>query len=470
MIRFFLLFLMAAAGVAQEAPLASPGAPNPNRYLLVVEVSKSMERLDRNLRQTFFDLVYSGLNGHMVPGDSYGVWLYGEENNTAFPMQIWEPKDRLGLASKATLYLKGSEYQGKARLDKVISDLAAVLSSVRDVTILFLTDGNTPMHGTPFDAKINAVYARDRDEMRLAGKPFITVLVARDGGIAAWGVYHVPQEIALPRRVPKPAPTTETTSPPPTTQEPVADEGPAANKPEVVNQQPRREPIIINKETMAAEKAQSEAGAEAALTKTNSATAEQISGSGSISTASAVPVDTNPDRSAAPAVEQSETKRVAAPVQPPKAPAASSNAAPDEVTPALVPPDARVIPAATGLADAPSQANDPAVAQTNPPTAEETQAPAALSSTASLSAQNDGQGGSDGSAGPKPEANMAAASETAGAAEPVQANEGGRSDAATRYLWFAGGLFLLAVAIGYVMYRFNSREERSLITRSMNRR
>ena len=52
------------------------------RFLFIVDTSAAMKPLDKPVRETLFDLIYSGVRGNMTNGDTYGVWLVGEQNDT----------------------------------------------------------------------------------------------------------------------------------------------------------------------------------------------------------------------------------------------------------------------------------------------------------------------------------------------------------------------------------------------------
>ena len=83
-----LLFLLLHLTPALSAPLAA----NSNRFLLLLDTSLAMKPLETAQREATFDLVYSGLRGQMTNGDTYGLWLAGEKNDTSFPMESWKLK------------------------------------------------------------------------------------------------------------------------------------------------------------------------------------------------------------------------------------------------------------------------------------------------------------------------------------------------------------------------------------------
>jgi hypothetical protein len=158
-----------------------------------------MQKLDFANRQTLFDLIYLGIDHQIQPRDTFGIWtmntrIYAGE----YPMQVYDPEKLLELASRATFFLKSKKYTGKCEMELCIFSTCSMLSKVKDVNILILTDGSTPMRGTPFDETINLAYKNRAAEQRKTGKPFITTLVLRGGAITQAIVTLPGEDIDLP--------------------------------------------------------------------------------------------------------------------------------------------------------------------------------------------------------------------------------------------------------------------------------
>src|SRR5215510_12450002 len=65
-------------------------APTGNRFLLVIETSKEMQKRAAGLGGTVDQLIRSGMQGQARPGDTLGVWTYNETLNAGqFPLQTW---------------------------------------------------------------------------------------------------------------------------------------------------------------------------------------------------------------------------------------------------------------------------------------------------------------------------------------------------------------------------------------------
>jgi hypothetical protein len=230
-------------------------ARSADRFLFIVDTSSSMKPLDNVVRETTFDFIYSGLHGHMTNGDTYGIWLVNNENDTSFAMETWRPKYNVELGARASVHVKEHGFKGKARLDVAIAEAVRILKRVHDLTIVLLSNGETPIAGTPFDEEINARYRELAPVMKKAKLTLNTVLVAQDGAIVAWTVNTPESLIEVPYVAPKPpkpeiaAAKTNTVLAPSNLLDSAATTPVEPPKPRIASN-----PIIITKETVAQEK------------------------------------------------------------------------------------------------------------------------------------------------------------------------------------------------------------------------
>src|SRR5687768_11600772 len=135
MIKYGLVIFLATAITGQPAITTAPRkGPEGNRFLFIVDTSSSMKRLEHAGRQVVFDLVFSGIEGRMQPGDTFGVWTFEHEvKGGVFPVQVWTPEKSRDLASQVGRFLK-EELGGRAsRLDVAITNAERIVKSVRDV-------------------------------------------------------------------------------------------------------------------------------------------------------------------------------------------------------------------------------------------------------------------------------------------------------------------------------------------------
>src|SRR5260370_2440810 len=191
-------------GAGAVCPRRNPATPpkrpaDGNRFLFVVATSQSMERFEHSGRQAVFDLIYSGIDSQMRAGDTYGVWPFSDQTRAGvFPIQVWNPKATLQLASRVGVFLEAQKYGNGARLDRVMANLLPLIRSVKDVNVLIISDGESRLKGTPFDDRINSTAQKISFNARRAKKPLVTTLVASNGKIISGSVVIAGEPVKLP--------------------------------------------------------------------------------------------------------------------------------------------------------------------------------------------------------------------------------------------------------------------------------
>jgi hypothetical protein len=207
------LLLCLSLGAPQ---LAAQPAVSSSRYLLIVDTSGSMQRRAKGMLSTVQDLLASGMQGQLRRGDTLGVWTFNEELYTGrFPLQVWEPEEQRAIGRRALAFLKAQHYAKQPNLDKVIPALDHVVKDSEVITVILISAGDANIHGTPFDGRINDVYARWRNEQPKARKPLVTVLRARNGKIANCSVTPAPGPVEILPLPPPEAPVVRTEKPAP---------------------------------------------------------------------------------------------------------------------------------------------------------------------------------------------------------------------------------------------------------------
>jgi hypothetical protein len=172
--------------------------PSGNRFLFVVETSAEMSRLEHGGRQAVFDLVYSGVEGRMSKGDTYGIWTFNQNVYAGvYPMQVWDSQRNLEHASAVGRFLKVQKYEKEPNLTNVVKYLQMVARTVKDVNVFLVTDGSSTITGTPFDELINGSYRTNRTQVREAKRPLVTTLVARNGEFTGASVSFAGEKLTL---------------------------------------------------------------------------------------------------------------------------------------------------------------------------------------------------------------------------------------------------------------------------------
>lgn len=253
--------LLLALGLAAPA-LFAQHATSSNRFLFIIDTSAALKPLEMPLRETVFDLIYSGARGRMTNGDTYGVWLVNDQNDTSFQMESWKPKHNVELAAKAVAHVKDHGLKGKARLDVALADAHRIIQNVDDLTVILVSNGETSITGTPFDEAINARFAELAPQMKRAKATLNTALVAQNGAFVAWAVNSPEFLIEIPSVAPQPKPVkvelvvAKMNASVPAPAETVAVAVVSVMPPTAVVEKPRVvvAPIIITKESVAQER------------------------------------------------------------------------------------------------------------------------------------------------------------------------------------------------------------------------
>jgi len=91
-LKLVLLTVLCPSQLRAQTNLAKPG-PHSNRYLLIVETSRAMERRSEAALKVAQGLLVSGMNGQLQRGDSLGVWTFNEELYAGrLALQPWSPE------------------------------------------------------------------------------------------------------------------------------------------------------------------------------------------------------------------------------------------------------------------------------------------------------------------------------------------------------------------------------------------
>ncbi len=198
-----------------------------NRWLIVVETSRAMQRRAEAAQQIAASLAASGMNGQMRTGDTLGLWTFNDELHTGgFELQEWSPEKSQRIATRVLEFLRGQKHERDGRIERVSGDLNEVVKDSPFITVLIVSDGSSAKLGTPFDDQIAANFKDWQAQQSRAQMPFITVLRAANGGLTDFLVNTPPFPLELPElpenRLPKaapaavakPVPTVVTSAPP----------------------------------------------------------------------------------------------------------------------------------------------------------------------------------------------------------------------------------------------------------------
>jgi hypothetical protein len=182
---------------AAEAPRTMPSKPN--RYLLVVETSKAVQRRSEGIYRAVHALLATGMGGQANPGDTIGLWTFNDDLYVGgFPLQEWSPRNQRGIIGKVMNYLTEQKFEKTTRFEKVLVALERVVHDSEYITVILVTDGSQKLGGTPFDNQINEAYKSWRAEQQEARMPFITVLRGKRGKLTDYTVNPAQWPLDMP--------------------------------------------------------------------------------------------------------------------------------------------------------------------------------------------------------------------------------------------------------------------------------
>jgi hypothetical protein len=329
---------------------AQTNAPPGNRFLLIVDTSKAMERRAGAVLQSVQDLFQNGLAPRLAAGDTLGVWTFNQQLFTGrFPLQHWWTTNGPEIQNRVLGFLREQKYENLSSLDSVLPALHGLIRQSPALTVILISDGSDAIRGTPFDEAINGVFNKWSATQRKANLPLLTLLSARNGGVADFSVSPAPWPLEWPAALAAKPPTSAVTT---SAELAVSNLPPVV--PAVVASAQSTLPAPVVPQTQPAEPAVPGAPSALAASSTNSAPLVQAGN----------PNDQKPAPIAAPAVAPSAVKAEAPTLNPP--PAASATQ-PEPVSRVQTGAEAKKPPANQASEPSPSNPFEPATVKATVP-------------------------------------------------------------------------------------------------------
>ena len=196
LMRLWLLAgLLAGVCGAQDSPVAGPPAC---RFLFYVDSSRGMSRWSSAAATTVSHLVATGVSGRMQAGDAFAVWHYNEEPfQFEFPIRTWTPGTSEALAREAGNFLRKLRFDRREQSGMALREMYLAMAAVDALTVVVVSNGETPMVGTPFDVAINKAYLERGEDVRQKRLPLVTTLHCANKKVVTWAVTVGKEEIVL---------------------------------------------------------------------------------------------------------------------------------------------------------------------------------------------------------------------------------------------------------------------------------
>jgi hypothetical protein len=157
------------------------------------------------MQKALNDMLATNLSGQLHPGDTIGVWTFGQDLHAGqFPLQHWEPDNAVMIASNITAFAGKQRYTKTTRFDALLPLLNQVVQGSERLTVLIFCDGNGEVHGTPYDVGINQIFQQRQSERKEARLPIVIGLRSQRGQYTGCMVSFPPQPVSLPAFPPLP--------------------------------------------------------------------------------------------------------------------------------------------------------------------------------------------------------------------------------------------------------------------------
>ena len=175
-----------------------------NRWLLIVETSRTTQPRAEAVAQIAGNLLLSGMNGQMHTGDTLGVWTFNNAlHGGGFPLLTWSPENARNAAERLALYLARQKFENRPNFDKVLPTLGGLITNSEFITVVLITGGGETLRGTPYDRAINSIHKQWQSQQDKALMPFVTVLRAQAGRITDFKVNTPPTTMEMPALPPE---------------------------------------------------------------------------------------------------------------------------------------------------------------------------------------------------------------------------------------------------------------------------
>lgn len=158
------------------------------RYLFLIDQSPEMATRQLATVQTIYDIVHSGFENEIKPGEKFALWFYGSRLQTT-PAFVWQAGQETAIARQVANLFTGRIYSRIRPREQTLADAAPYIAASPKITVFIVTDGSQPLAGTPYDAKINAAISEKHLLFTRADKPFVITLMAKNGNWADGDVF-----------------------------------------------------------------------------------------------------------------------------------------------------------------------------------------------------------------------------------------------------------------------------------------
>lgn len=141
------------------------------------------------MQQWIYDLILSGMEGQMKPGDLYTLWAVHEKvNKHEYIPKTWSPDLNRLLAEEALKFVRSQHFEKRGIFTVLLDELKPLAKSNPQFTLYIVSDGKDPIKGTPFDDEIRLAFNRVAPRWGRSSSPLLLTLQTYNGKWVAWSL------------------------------------------------------------------------------------------------------------------------------------------------------------------------------------------------------------------------------------------------------------------------------------------
>lgn len=199
--------MLAGIFLISRSHAQTPSQAVENRFLLIFDTSADMKKRLPAVEIALDTLLAGSMDGQMHPGDSIGVWTFGQDLHAGgFPLQIWDPENGAVIASNIMAFVGKQHYAKVGNFDVLQESLNQVVKDSDRLTVVIFCDGESEIGMTPYDSGINQVFQQRQAERKKTRQPIAIVLRSQLGEYTGCTVSFPPSSVNLPDFAPWPQP------------------------------------------------------------------------------------------------------------------------------------------------------------------------------------------------------------------------------------------------------------------------
>jgi hypothetical protein len=167
----------------------------PERWLLVVDVSAPMKNRAPAVREALAGLLGSAMQGQLQKSHELGLWTFNDQLHTELDPFIWDDTRTNEIIKSMLGFVEKQKFSRQTQFSETLTNLQSLVRDSRQITVILFSDGDEAIQGTPYDEAIAAFFQQNSGEARAGKVPLLTVLrgwhgewIGREQSFPPWPV------------------------------------------------------------------------------------------------------------------------------------------------------------------------------------------------------------------------------------------------------------------------------------------